>query len=99
MGALGEPGQPGGVLRVERDVQPVAGSLHGNERNTRTGTKRVPTFMTARAGSAKPVFYARLAASDRMLVISLLDPAGLSALVGHGELHELSALLTNPTPR
>jgi hypothetical protein len=32
-------------------------------------------------------------------VISLLDPAGLSALVGHGELHELSALLTNPTPR
>jgi hypothetical protein len=41
MGALGEPRQPGRVLRVERDVQPVARSLHENERTTRTGTKRV----------------------------------------------------------
>ena len=42
IGALGEPRQPGGVLWVERDVQPVARSLHGNERTTRTSTKRVP---------------------------------------------------------
>jgi hypothetical protein len=42
MGALGEPRQPGGVLRVERDVQPMARSLHVNECTTRASTKRVP---------------------------------------------------------
>src|SRR3977135_829696 len=99
MGALGEPGQPGGVLRVERDVQPVAGSLHGNERNTRTGTKRVPNVMTARAGAAKPVFRRPAGGLGPEAGDKSVDPAGLSALVGHGELHELSALLTNPTPR
>ena len=42
MGSLGEPRQPGGMLRVERDVQAMARFLHENERTTRTGTKRVP---------------------------------------------------------
>src|SRR5712671_690109 len=42
MGPLGESRQPGGVLRVERDVQPMTRSLHVNECTTRTSTKRVP---------------------------------------------------------
>jgi len=42
MGALGEPRQPGCVLRVERDVQPMARFLHENQRTARTSTKRVP---------------------------------------------------------
>ena len=47
MGALGEPRQPGGVLRVERDIQPKARSLHVNE-CTRTSTKRVPISQQVR---------------------------------------------------
>ena len=43
MGALGEPRQPGGVLRAEREVQPIARSLHVNECTSRTSMKRVPT--------------------------------------------------------
>ena len=41
-GCARKPRRPGGVLQVERHIQPVARSLHMNERTTRTGTKRVP---------------------------------------------------------